>query len=617
MEEQVGELWHKLITRIADNQYPAAAVYLRDIQKGLGIYFRALGGDSGLQIDVADATTNLAHRSFLQRIAGSQAKIQLAWRDERALRLPASIAWFDQPELNSDLYYWLASLAAVQDDLEQEQLRQDWFCLNQTMALKALARFPGIEPRYQRLLQAHLPQRPVISTLNANDANSEAAIQQALHSPGSVDRLPLAKRRPQAVPLWLHPEPPLSAASKSRDEQDNDAGQNPGGTTHELDDIGRRQAERVDEPEPDRGLLTVRMENILTMGEFVNVDRGSEDEDDIERAENIARDLDKLSVSHNGTASKTRLKFDLDLPSASEDDEILSDGILLPEWDWKQQRLLPDRCRIVQLLARDTTACALPAHLHPTAKRLRNQFQAIAPDLIWNHAQQDGEDIDLDAYLRYRAERSSGQPTASDNLYQQMHAGKRDLACLLLADLSLSTDAHIDDTQRIIDVIRDSLYLFAESLAATGDTFSMLGFSSRRRDPIRIHTIKQFGETYNAQIRGRIAATKPGYYTRLGAAIRHATAQLINVSAGRRLLLILTDGKPNDLDQYEGRYGIEDTRQAVIAARQAGLQPFCVTIDSRGNDYLPYLFSNGAYVVIRKPEQLPYQLPRLYALMTQ
>lgn len=614
MEEQVGELWHKLITRLADQQHPAATVWLHDIQKNIGIYFRALGGDSGLQIEISDATANPGQRSMLQRIAGAQAKIHLAWRDERSLRLPPNIAWFKSHALNTDLYYWLASLAAVQDRLDPEQAGADWFYLNQIMTRTALTRFPGIKPRYQRLLDAHLAQRADIKTLTASDVVTERAIVQALQIPGSVKTLPVTQRAAQPVPLWLHPEPPLKTVSSAGQDAEPNSHAD---ASHELEDLGRRQAERVNEPEADRGLLTVRMENILTMGEFVNVDRGSEDEDDIERAENIARDLDRLSVSHHGSATKTRLKFDLDLPSMSEDDRILDEGALLPEWDWKQQKLLPDRCRIVQLVARDAITCTLPLHLHQTAKRLRHQFQAIAPDIIWNHAQQDGEAIDLDAYLRYRADRTSGQATATDNLYLQMHAGKRDLACLLLADLSLSTDAHIDNKQRIIDVIRDSLYLFAESLSATGDAFSILGFSSRKRDPIRIHTVKQFDEPYTAQIRGRISALKPGYYTRLGAAIRHATTQLVNVSAGRRLLLVLTDGKPNDLDQYEGRYGIEDTRQAVIAARQAGLQPFCVTIDSRGNDYLPYLFSNGAYVVISKPEQLPYQLPRLYALMTQ
>jgi nitric oxide reductase NorD protein len=82
-------------------------------------------------------------------------------------------------------------------------------------------------------------------------------------------------------------------------------------------------------------------------------------------------------------------------------------------------------------------------------------------------------------------------------------------------------------------------------------------------------------------------------------------------------LLLLTDGKPNDLDLYEGRYGIEDTRMALIEARRQGLQPFCVTIDQKAGDYLPHLFGSGAYVVIRKPSDLPRELPLLYARLTQ
>ncbi|MCG6937890.1 MAG: VWA domain-containing protein [Gammaproteobacteria bacterium] len=614
MEEQVGALWHKLISRTADKQHPQAAVFLHEIQKSIGIYFRALGGDSGLQVEIADATANRAQRSMLQRIAGSNTKLQLAWRDERSLRLPASIAWFEHSELNIDLYYWLASLAAVQDMLTGSQAKQDWFKLNQALTQAAFNRFPGIKPRYQRLLKAHLKQRPDISKLKAEDAGVETAIQAALQNPGSSGTLPASKYPPQAVPLWLHPNPPIAISSTTQDDESTPA---QGGQSRELEDMAQRQAERVDEPESDRGLVTVRMENIFTMGEFVNVDRGTEDEDDMERAENVARELDKLSVSHNGKTSKNRLKFDLDLPSAHADDLVLDDGILLPEWDWKARKLLPHRCRVVQMLAADAEPCPLPAHLARTAKRLRDQFQAIAPARVWQRAQMDGQEVDLDAYIRYTSDRAAGLQVTAENLYREIHSGARDLACLLLADLSLSTDAYINDSHRIIDVIRDSLYLFAESLHATGDRFSMLGFSTRRRDPIRVHQIKSFDEAYNAGIRGRIAAIKPGYYTRLGAAVRHASQLLMKQGNGRRLLLILTDGKPNDLDQYEGRYGIEDSRQAVIEARQAGLQPFCVTIDKKGNDYLPHIFGSGAYVVIRNPRQLPRKLPQLYALLTR
>ena len=191
------------------------------------------------------------------------------------------------------------------------------------------------------------------------------------------------------------------------------------------------------------------------------------------------------------------------------------------------------------------------------------------------------------------------------------------MVCLLLADLSLSTDTYVDDHHRVIDVIRDSLYLFAESLSATGDRFGLYGFSSRKRDPVRFHKIKGFEQPYGNEVRGRIAAIRPGYYTRMGAAIRHARNLLAREPGERRLLLLLSDGKPNDIDSYEGRYGIEDTRQSIQETRAAGLQPFCVTVDEKGNDYLPYLFGGDGYLVIRRPQELPRKLPLLYARLTR
>jgi nitric oxide reductase NorD protein len=383
----------------------------------------------------------------------------------------------------------------------------------------------------------------------------------------------------------------------------------------EIDHL-RRKAERVKTPEKDRGLVTIRMENIFTSGEFVNVDRGSEDEDDLDRAESIARDLDQLAVSRDKRRAAATLKFDLDLPAESEDDMVIGEGIRLPEWDWKQRRLVPDHCRIVPMLAADASPQPLPERLRRIASRLRNQFQALAPSRVWHRGQPDGQEIDIDAYLRFAADRHAGCASAGDALYREVRSGARDLACLLMADLSLSTDTWVNDYHRVIDVVRDSMFLFSEALDATGDRFALYGFSSRKRDPVRMHLLKGFAETYNGTVRGRIQAIKPGYYTRMGAAIRYATTQLIKQPAGRRLLLLVTDGKPNDLDKYEGRYGIEDTRQAVQEARRQGLQPFCVTIDAKGNDYLPHLFGNDGYIVIRRPSELPKRLPLLYAQLT-
>jgi nitric oxide reductase NorD protein len=609
VEEHVGEFWHRLVTRLADTSYPNEAVSLADVERTVGLMFRALGGDGGLQVTSTDLVEHQARRSWLQRLAGSQRKVALAWRDDSYLRLPARIDCLPEQALNRELYLWLAAMA-----VSAERPDDDWFNANQQRTQATLARFPGLRSRYSRLVEAHLATRPESTSLPALEAESERAVRSALTDPGSVDCLPRAKRPPAAVPLWLHPQPPNAAPGmQAPDAETAEAGDKD--KQRELERL-RRQAERVKTPESDRGLLTVRMENIFTWGEFVNVDRGSEDEDDLDRAEAIARDLDRLAVSRDAKRAAATLKFDLDLPAEAEDDLVIGEGIRLPEWDWKQQRRVADHCRIVPMLAADAQPQALPERLGRTARRLRNQFQALAPARVWRRAQPDGQEIDIDAYLRFAADRHAGSATGGDALYRDMRSGARDLACLLMADLSLSTDTWVDDHDRVIDVIRDSLFLFAEALDATGDRFGIHGFSSRKRDPVRVHTLKSFDERYGAAVRGRIQAIKPGYYTRMGAAIRHGSALLAGQPAGRRLLLLLTDGKPNDLDQYEGRYGVEDTRQAVLEARRLGLQPFCVTIDDKGSDYLPRLFGSAGYVVIRRPSELPKRLPLLYAQLT-
>jgi nitric oxide reductase NorD protein len=609
MEEHVGALWHRLITRLADNSFPQAAVSLAEVEKTVAVLFRALGGDGGLQISNAEQIENRARRSWLQRVAGSQEKTALAWRDDDFLRLPARIDCLPDAQLNRDLYLWLAALA-----VPPVPPNGDWFVLNQQRIRATLRRWPGLTARYRRLVAAHLAIRPALAALRTDEAAAEQAIRDALERPGSVDSLPSARRPPAPVPLWLHPRPPLQGSGAAAPEPET-AERDADGQQRELERL-RREAERVKKPDSDRGLVTVRMENIFTWGEFVNVDRGAEDEDDLDRAEAIARDLDRLAVSRDAKRAAATLKFDLDLPAEAEDDLVIGEGIRLPEWDWKKRLLLPDLCRVVPMLSADAPPIPLPARLSRTARRLRNQFQSLAPARVWHRGQVDGQEVDIDAYLRFAAERAAGAAVAGEALYRDLRSGARDLACQLMADLSLSTDTWVDDHHRVIDVIRDSLWLFAEALDATGDRFAMHGFSSRRRDPVRVHTLKSFDERYGGLVRGRIAAIKPGYYTRMGAALRHGSNMLSAQPAGRRLLLLLTDGKPNDLDQYEGRYGIEDTRQAVLEARRLGLQPFCVTIDRKGNDYLPHLFGNKGYVVIKNPAELPKRLPMLYAQLT-
>ena len=629
MEEYVGQIWHRLITGAAQREYPEAAVALDELRDAVGLLFRALGGEGGLRVETATATAHHARRSWLERIAGGGDTVELAWRDAESLRLPRRLAVFPERALNRELYLWLAALAAVSaptDDGGQGDGDGDsnthgdgghWLARSQRQTRRALARYPGLAARYRRLAEALLALRPDPRALPDDEAAAERAIRAALREPrADAPPLPAARRAPQPVPLWLHPAPPLPPAAQAATEPDDaQAQERPAQGRQEGDDRSRR-AERVDQPDGRDGLLAFRLESLFSWAEYAKVDRTADDAED-EDARRTANDLDIMSVARDQQPAASRLRFDLDLPSAAHDDIPLGEGLPLPEWDFKRGCLLPDHCRLQALLARDAAPRELPPRLRGQARRLRAQFESLKPTRQWFRGQPDGAEVDIDAWILRTAERARGAVPAEAGLFCDLRNAQRDLACLLLADLSLSTDSYVNDEQRVIDVIRDSLFLFAEALAATGDRFALAGFSSRRREHVRYHALKGFDERYDAAVRGRIGAIRPGYYTRMGAAIRHASAQLAAQPATQRILLLLTDGKPNDLDKYEGRYGIEDTRHAIREARERGLEPFCVTIDERARDYLPYLFGSHGYALLRDAGELPRKLPQLYWRLTR
>ena len=605
LEEWVGSAWHRFITRHASADFPAARVELADRQRSLALLFRALGGASGISLEAASERDLLLRRNLLMRIAGTCKHAPLASCDGNRLRLPSSLAVYPTVSLNLELYRWLALLAAHAGPMTH------WARDNQRWTWLLLQRYPAMLPSYQRLVDAHLALRPAPASLKPGEAALEKALRKALREPGSVRRLPSSERAAWPLPLWLYPALHLDTPqTQDIEEEGDDLATQPG----EQQGAPKR-ASRVDDHARDGGLLVVRLENLFSWTEHVDLDRWTDDSQDPDAAR-VAEDLDQLSLSRQRVRKSGGLKLHLDLPPADVDDIPLGEGIKLPEWDYRLQCL---QARFVNLQLMQPRADApqpLPARLRGPAQRLRHQFQQLRTDRQWLRQQPQGAELDLQAWVDFQVQRQHGA-CVERGLFQEQRHTRRDLACLLLADLSMSTDAHLNDEQKVIDVIRDSLLLFGESLAGSGDAFALYGFSSLRRHQVRLQQLKSFEQPYDDRTRGCIQALKPGYYTRMGAAIRQATHLLGGCKQRRKLLLLLTDGKPNDLDLYEGRYGVEDTRQAVVEARRQGLIPFCITIDKKAGDYLPYMFGAHGYTLIRQPEQLPLRLPQLYRQLTE
>jgi nitric oxide reductase NorD protein len=440
--------------------------------------------------------------------------------------------------------------------------------------------------------------------------------------------LPPAPVQPLAVsPVWLWLLPGTAAAADAAERREAGTGPAQAAAVRRTQDSRRHQAECVTEHR-DRApfILPFRAEALMSWSELVRVNRASDDCDD-GNARAAANDLDRLALAPDGQACASRVRFDLDLPSAAADDLPLGAGEPLPEWDWRTRRLLPAHCAVQTFVARPGAPYIPSPALRATARSVRRRLESLRAAPRRLHGQRDGDELDLDAWVRHRSD-SLGTQSRSDGLlvqprsdhpavWQRLERGDRQLATLLLADLSLSTETWVDDEQRVIDVVRDALFVFGESLTATGDAFQMLGFSSVRRQHVRLQHLKGFDEPWNDRVRSRLAALKPGYYTRMGAALRAATQRLAVRPERQRLLLLLTDGKPNDLDRYEGRYGLEDTREAVREARAAGVLPFAVTIDEQAADYLPQLFGQQGFARVRRPQDLVGRLAQVYAQLTR
>jgi nitric oxide reductase NorD protein len=614
-EEVAGSAWHKLVgDRSSFQHFPESQVRLAEMRGGLSLLFHALGGPMGISLAASRAAASRHRLGFLQGLGQSAEKLPQASRTSDHLLLPEQIDLFPERGLNADLYVWLACFFAAAGDpppTSDDPLAADLAILHfhQRTVHKALAQWPGLRARYARLCAETLRLRPQRQLPPCEQA-VEAMIHAMLEAPwqpvsGQPVPAPRGYRPFLPVPLWGLPVagPPPQARPETDEAAGGsaDSGESSrlSGDRRELD-----QAERKD------SLILNRFEKILSLAEMLNLNREVED-DDAESAKKALEDCDQVTLSPHKGRPATKLRFDLDLaPDVLDQGELLGEH-LYPEWDFKKQIYHPAYCKVESALASDQGESWQPDEAGwRRIRKVRRQFEALRPKFERQTAQIDGQELDLEALVRAQVDlRSSG--AGSDRIHQATRRQLRDLAVTILVDVSLSTDAWIDN-RRVLDVEKEALCVLSHGLAACGDDHSILTFTSRKRSWVRVETVKQFGEEVDERVMRRIAALKPGYYTRMGAAIRHAAEQILETPNRHRLIILLTDGKPNDVDHYENRYGVEDSRRAVLEARAQGIALFGVTVDKSGQDYFPMIFGRGGFAIIDHVARLPAALPNLY-----
>ncbi|MER8461836.1 nitric oxide reductase activation protein NorD [Mesorhizobium sp. M1396] len=621
-EETVGRMWHRLIGRAHTwPRHPDHAASLADMQSVLAVCFRAFGGDGAVQIAAMRGKTSGHRLGWRQRIGLGEEKLSQPARDSASLMLPGSIDLFPDKDLNRDMYIWLAAYLAVMrlDPVaEHDPLQRDLAALaraEETVA-RVLVNFPGLRRRYRRLAAEMLAARRR-GPLPSVEALVESRITGLLHK-GALEcdemqsaifphRAPAGYLPMLPIPLWpdalLRPE----TAPRRGDDDPVGGGSDVAGAGMERQlAVRENQDDRKEERSP---FILNRFEKILAMAEMVNVDRPADDSDDHDSK--AAEDLDDITLGERKGRPASRFLFDLDLPPEALDRTLLTAERTYPEWDFRSGTYLPDHCRVLAGPAsRFGSTEALNAETRRLIRRVRRQFEVLRPRREMLRAQLDGADLDLDAVVRARGDLAAGGQ-GSDRIHLMSRPQTHDLAVTILVDVSLSTDAWFDD-RRVLDVEKEALLVLANGLAACGDNHSILTFTSRRRDWVRIEAVKAFDEPMSSLVEARIAALKPGYYTRIGAAVRHASAELARQPNHKKLLLVLTDGKPNDIDHYEGRFALEDSRRAVVEARGSGLGVFGVTVDREARSYVPALFGQNGYAVVGNIAKLPAALPAIY-----
>lgn len=328
----------------------------------------------------------------------------------------------------------------------------------------------------------------------------------------------------------------------------------------------------------------------------------------------IMDDLGHLPLLYLDSAAKMAAgrSYEPHLNTGAEEGSALTGAILYDEWDFRRQGFRHNWCHLlekdIQPSGGTFISTALAEH-RGVIKQLKRQFEQMRSHHRFVGQQRDGDDIDLDALTEAVADHKAGLPP-SERLFVRQLRDQRDIAALFLVDMSSSTEGWVGKA------IKESLLVMAEAMESLGDRYAIYGFSGMRRTRSEVFRVKKMDEHYNETVQGRIAALGPKDYTRMGPPIRHFSKILSEVEARVRLLIILTDGKPEDYDDYKGEYAIEDTRHALIEAKNNGIHPFCITIDHKAQEYISHLFGEVNYLFIDDVKKLPRRMPDMYRILT-
>jgi nitric oxide reductase NorD protein len=372
---------------------------------------------------------------------------------------------------------------------------------------------------------------------------------------------------------------------------------------------------QIDKKQQEDYMLNHNFEKVETAEEFSGVWRDFDGDDQLDEHQDALDELNmRYSVRVDEPVHSVYQAEFIENSSVVDSKDLTADKqyILYPEWHYKKKLYREGYCRVYPTVVRDmdtnyyhTTIADHQAILVGLRKKLtsiNNRWQE-------QRRQSDGKNFDLDATIDMYSDIHAGK-TPSDRIYLSDRKMNKDLSILLLLDTSMSSDSYVSGN-KIIEVEKQVSVLFGEILAEFSVDFSIATFHSQTRNFSSYDVLKSFDEDWNIA-KYRIGAIRPNGYTRIGAALRHAGSMLAPRTSKSKWVLLLSDGKPNDYDRYEGRYGIEDVRKALGELNHSQINSYALAIEAQARYYLPQMFGQNHYKILQSASELLVSLVQLF-----
>ncbi|TCK19521.1 nitric oxide reductase activation protein [Thiogranum longum] len=300
--------------------------------------------------------------------------------------------------------------------------------------------------------------------------------------------------------------------------------------------------------------------------------------------------------------------------------EPISEPFHYQEWDYQIQLHRPDWVTLYekrQPRGDPETINDIITEYKPVAHRIKQIIDLLTPEGVQRvRNMEDGDEIDINAAIDAMvAIRMGEQPNPRITMRNVLKT--RDLSVVVLMDLSESTNETVEGSDKtILQLTKEASTLVATAIDGIGDPFALHGFASDGRHDVQYYRFKDFNQHFDDEVKARLAGMQGGLSTRMGAAMRHAGQHLLKQPERRKLLLIITDGEPADIDERDPQHLRHDTRKAVEELYSRGVMSYCLTLDPNADSYVKRIFGMNNYTIIDNVEKLPEKLPVLFATLT-